>query len=204
MIKWIISAPWISLKLLWFVHLGWCVNYLAVLKWLERIPRNHCSQSKNQQTNKKYFKNFKSSKPRNVYFFFSCSKWVGFLTSISVDLSSCLKTKINLTLLVAVIISWENRVLQCTILTHCGVIDFMKIHDLGTPVLLAYGQGDRRWLHKPKRDMMPSDTFQSLKCSLPASYSKHRIGQHFLLPYTPLGWPLGLGQVIPFPIQSCP
>lgn len=64
----------------------------------------------------------------------------------------------------------------------------MKVHGLGTPVLLAYGQGERRWLHKSKRDRMPSDIVQSLKYSLPVSYPKHRVGQHFLLPYTPLGW----------------
>lgn len=158
MIKWIISAPWISLKLLWFVHLGWCVNYLAVLKWLEWIPRNRWSWSKNQQTNKKYFKKFKSSRPRNVYFF-PCSKWVCFLTSISVDLSSCLKTKINWTVLVAVIISWENRVLQCTILTHCGVTDFMKIMTWGPWCCWHMGRETERGFTSLKGTWCPQTHF---------------------------------------------
>ena len=117
------------------------------------------SWSKNQQTNKKYFKKFKSSRPRNVYFFSPCSKWVGFLTSISVDLSSCLKMKINWTLLVAVIISWENRVLQCTILTHCGVTDFMKIMTWGPRCCWHMGRETERGFTSLKGTWCPQTHF---------------------------------------------
>lgn len=40
-----------------------------------------------------------------------------------------------------------------------GVIDLTKVHSLGTDLLLAYGQGERRWLHKSKNDMMLTDIF---------------------------------------------
>ena len=62
-------------------------------------------------------------------------------------------------LLVAVIISWENRVLQCTILTHCGVTDFMKIMTWGPRCCWHMGRETERGFTSLKGTWCPQTHF---------------------------------------------